>query len=159
VIRTTSLGGDPVIVVEARDPVPTVVADEEMLRQVLANLIENALKYGSAERAPVTVRVAGQLNTVRFEIVDSGPGIPHNERAHVFEKFYRLDPHLRQGVRGTGLGLYICRELVHRMQGSIGVEASPSGGAAFWFELPRSWKQPFSEGSVTKSIAQQGSEA
>jgi signal transduction histidine kinase len=84
----------------------------------------------------VVVRALDRGSVVRFEVADDGPGVPQHEHGRIFEKFYRLDPHLREGIRGTGLGLYICRELVHRMQGRIGVE-SPGEGATFWFELPR----------------------
>jgi two-component system phosphate regulon sensor histidine kinase PhoR len=108
--------------------------DPQKLRQVLANLIENALKYG---REPVTVRVLDSRRAIRFEVTDCGDGIPRDEQQRIFEKFYRLEDHLSAGVRGTGLGLYICRELVHRMNGRIGVESRKGQGATFWIELPR----------------------
>ena len=106
---------------------------------MLLNLVENGLKYGTDNGvARVTVRIKPQRSTIRFEIADEGPGIPSNEHAHIFEKFYRLDPHHIRGVRGTGLGLYICKELVRRMHGAIGVESAEGRGTTFWFELPRS---------------------
>jgi PAS domain S-box-containing protein len=108
--------------------------DPQKLRQVLANLIENALKYG---REPVTVRAFDSRRAIRFEVTDCGEGIPRDEQQRIFEKFYRLEDHLGAGVRGTGLGLYICRELVHRMNGRIGVESGDGQGATFWIELPR----------------------
>jgi signal transduction histidine kinase len=127
------------VVVEGPPDAPSVAADEEKLRQVLLNLVENALKYGTRNGvARVTVRIKPQRSTIRFEIADEGPGIPRNEHAHIFEKFYRLDPHHIRGVRGTGLGLYICKELVRRMHGTIGVESAEGRGTTFWFELPRS---------------------
>jgi signal transduction histidine kinase len=68
---------------------------------------------------------------------DRGPGIPAAEREHVFEKFYRLDPDHRQGVGGSGLGLYICRQLVSSMHGRIWVESAPQQqGSTFAFDLP-----------------------
>jgi signal transduction histidine kinase len=73
---------------------------------------------------------------VRFSVEDEGPGIPPSQHERIFEKFYRLDPHMRQGVGGTGLGLYICRELVEGMHGDIWVESAPGEGATFAFELP-----------------------
>jgi PAS domain S-box-containing protein len=123
---------------EIEEGVTPVVADPEKLRQVLGNLIENALKYGRATGSPrIVVRARTRGSRVRFEVADDGPGIPRGEQGRVFEKFYRLDPHLRQGVGGTGLGLYICRELVERMHGTIGVDSVEGVGATFWFELPR----------------------
>jgi signal transduction histidine kinase len=131
-------GADGSVEIEIAPDAGTVSGDRERLLQVLANLIENALKYGRTASSPtIAVRVRGVRDAVRFEVVDRGPGIPRGEHAHIFEKFYRLDPHMKLGVRGTGLGLYICRELVHRMHGRIGVESAAGAGAIFWLELPR----------------------
>jgi signal transduction histidine kinase len=73
---------------------------------------------------------------VRFEVRDEGLGIPPGERQRIFEKFYRLDPNLTRGVGGTGLGLYICRELVDRMGGRLSVTANGDRGSSFVVELP-----------------------
>ena len=67
---------------------------------------------------------------------DEGPGIPLSQQERVFEKFYRLDPNMTKGVGGTGLGMYICRELVEAMHGDIWVESLPGQGSTFSFELP-----------------------
>jgi len=63
-------------------------------------------------------------------------GIPSDEQRRIFEKFYRLDPNMVQGIGGTGLGLYICRELVERMGGKIWLETEKGKGSTFFFELP-----------------------
>ena len=74
---------------------------------------------------------------MRFSVSDQGIGIPPAEQRRIFEKFYRLDPNMTRGVGGTGLGLYICRELVRRMDGRIWVESEGLGrGARFHVELP-----------------------
>jgi PAS domain S-box-containing protein len=122
------------LVVEVDAGAPTAAGDPEKLRQVLSNLVENASKYG---HPPLVVRALKVHGAVRFEVSDSGEGIPRQEQQRVFEKFYRLEPHLRGGVRGTGLGLYICRELIHRMHGRIGVNSTEGRGATFWVELPQ----------------------
>jgi PAS domain S-box-containing protein len=108
-------------------------ADRERLRQVIANLVDNALKYSDG-----VVRVAMILRelAVRITVSDEGPGIPDADHARVFEKFFRLDPAQRAGVGGTGLGLYIARELTHRMQGRIGFLPSERGTAIF-VDVPR----------------------
>ena len=73
---------------------------------------------------------------LRFAIQDHGLGIPESERTRIFEKFYRLDPNMTRGIGGTGLGLYICRELVRRVDGRIWVEPRRGGGSTFVVEVP-----------------------
>ena len=106
----------------------TVRGDLDRLRQVLTNLVDNALKYSSGA---VRVALAGRDLAARFTVADDGPGIPAGERERVFEKFYRLDPAQHAGVGGTGLGLYIARELVRRMDGRIGFLPRERGTTVF----------------------------
>jgi signal transduction histidine kinase len=119
---------------------PPVAGDPDKVRQVLANLVDNAIKY-SPDGGPVEVAVARRDHAVRFSVRDRGLGIPAGDQRRIFDKFYRLDPNLTRGVGGTGLGLYICRELVRRMDGSIWVESRVGEGSRFTFELP-SAEQP-----------------
>ncbi|MGH8986692.1 MAG: ATP-binding protein, partial [Acidimicrobiia bacterium] len=114
---------------------PTVAADPDIVRQVLTNLIENAVKYSPAG-GEVHVALERQEGRVLFAVRDEGLGIPLHEQERIFEKFYRLDPNLTRGVGGTGLGLYICRELVRRMGGRIWVASREREGSTFFFELP-----------------------
>jgi PAS domain S-box-containing protein len=116
--------------------VGTVLGDRDRVQQVLVNLIDNAVKY-SPEGGEVVVTTASSEAGVRVEVADQGMGIPLSEQASVFEKFYRGDPQHRAVPGGTGLGLYICRELVRRMGGTIGVRSRPGEGSTFFFELPR----------------------
>jgi PAS domain S-box-containing protein len=120
---------------EAPKRLPKVVADPGQLRQVLVNLIDNAIKY-SPEGGRVALSVANGDEAIRFSIVDAGLGIPPTEHRRIFEKFYRLDPDMTRGIGGTGLGLYICRELVRRMDGKIWVESKLGEGSTFVVELP-----------------------
>ena len=112
-----------------------VAADPDGLRQVLVNLVENAVKY-SPEGGRVELELEPADGRVRLAVRDRGLGIPAAEQDRIFEKFYRLDPNLSRGVGGTGLGLYICREIVRRMGGRIRVESDPGRGSTFSFELP-----------------------
>ncbi len=105
----------------------------------MVNLIENAIKY-SPDGGRIEVGLEpGQesgAETVIFYVKDEGLGIPAEEQARIFEKFYRLDPQMTRGVGGTGLGLYICSELVNRMGGQIWVESKEGQGSTFLLELP-----------------------
>jgi PAS domain S-box-containing protein len=111
------------------------LADEDKLRQVLVNLLDNAIKY-SPDGGDVAVELAGGQGRVRLAVRDCGLGIPPGEQERIFEKFYRLDPALTRGVGGSGLGLFISRELVSRMGGSLTVRSEQGEGAAFVVDLP-----------------------
>jgi two-component system, OmpR family, phosphate regulon sensor histidine kinase PhoR len=119
--------------------VPTVVpkahGDSERTRQVLLNLLDNAIKY-SPSGGRIEVGLAAVGDRLRFRVADQGLGIPVGEQERIFDKFYRLDPDQLRGIGGTGLGLYICRELVESMHGRIWVESEPGNGTTFVFELP-----------------------
>jgi two-component system phosphate regulon sensor histidine kinase PhoR len=117
------------------EAIPPVAADKDHVRQILINLIENAIKY-SPEGKTIELGVDAIEGSALFHVFDEGIGIPDEEQPRVFEKFYRLDPNMTRGIGGTGLGLYICSELVERMGGRIWVESRNERGSAFYFELP-----------------------
>src|SRR5439155_4477233 len=107
--------------------------DADKLRQVLTNLVDNAIKYSpDGGRVEVTITSGDRI---RVAVRDEGLGIPLVEQSRIFEKFYRLDPNLTRGVGGTGLGLYICRELVRMMDGAIWVVSREGAGSTFTVEL------------------------
>jgi PAS domain S-box-containing protein len=114
---------------------PPVAADPDKVRQVLTNLVDNAIKY-SPDGGPVAVEVTRRDHSLCFSVRDEGLGIAQAEQRRIFDKFYRVDPNLTRGVGGTGLGLYICQELVRRMNGTIWVESRVREGSRFTFELP-----------------------
>ena len=119
----------------APEVVPAVGADRDKVRQILMNLVENAIKY-SPDGGRIELGVEPADGAARFHVFDEGLGVPAEEHARIFDKFYRLDPEMTRGVGGTGLGLYICSELVERMGGQIWVESRETGGSAFFFEVP-----------------------
>jgi signal transduction histidine kinase len=123
------------LTLEADEVLPLIAADPDKVRQVLTNLLDNAVKY-SPDGGHVRVGVRRAEHVVEFAVRDEGLGIPFAEQEHIFEKFYRLDPELTRGVGGTGLGLYITRELVRRMDGRVAVESEPGRGSTFTVELP-----------------------
>jgi two-component system phosphate regulon sensor histidine kinase PhoR len=129
------VGDDTTIDVSIPAVLPKVAGDPGRTRQVLTNLIDNAIKY-SPQGGRIELGVEAEGGYARFTVRDEGLGIPLGEQKRIFEKFYRLDPDHRRGIGGSGLGLYICRELVRSMNGRIWVDSDPGKGAAFAFELP-----------------------
>jgi len=111
-----------------------VSGEATYVEQIVRNLLENAAKYAPAN-TDVRVSAARDGDDVVVRISDDGPGIPPSSRAHIFDLFYR-DPDTARSVAGSGIGLFVCRNLVEAMGGEMTVEASPSGGAEFAFSLP-----------------------
>ena len=141
----------------------TVWADEQYLRHVLRNLLSNACKYTpqqtkvliSATHHESLERETPSIPQVRICVQDAGPGIPPAEQPLLFEKFTRLKRDLASSVRGTGLGLYICKQLVDKMGGHIWVESSglPGEGSRFCFTLPTAAKTVLSAASDPSLLA------
>lgn len=111
--------------------------DAERIEQVLSNLLSNAIKY-SPQGGPVEVTLEKEIHTheVRFRIRDEGMGIPREQQAHLFRSFVRADNVRSARISGTGLGLYLCRELVERHGGRIWFESNEGLGTTFFFVLP-----------------------
>lgn len=133
-VAATIRAGDPSALVEVRGAPQSqpVVLDAEKTAQVLRNLVENAVRYSDA--APVELGVDTSDEWVRFAIRDDGPGVAREEQLRIFDKFYRGAA--GSGRSGTGLGLYISRELVTRLGGRIWVESAGGRGSTFVVELP-----------------------
>ena len=114
--------------------------DPGRVRQILFNLIGNGIKFTDKGGVAVEVSVVRQepsgIARVRFEIKDSGIGMPEDVRSRLFEKFTQADNSITRRYGGTGLGLAICKQLVGLMGGTIDVESRPGFGSRFWFELP-----------------------
>jgi PAS domain S-box-containing protein len=134
-VARSRVGEETTIDVVVPPVIPNVHGDGERTRQVLLNLLDNAIKY-SPSGGRIEVRLEPVSDRLRFSVEDQGLGIPVGEQERIFDKFYRLDPDQRRGIGGTGLGLYICRELVRSMHGRIWVESEPGHGTTFAFELP-----------------------
>jgi hypothetical protein len=114
-----------------------VLADPGRIEQVITNYLTNALKYSSAE-SPVAVGVQVAEQQAKVWVRDAGPGLPSEEQERIWERFHRvkgIEVQSGTGV-GLGLGLHICRTIVERHQGQVGVESLPGQGSTFWFTLP-----------------------
>jgi signal transduction histidine kinase len=112
-----------------------VQCDPSRLRQVIVNLLDNAVKY-SPHGGTISVVVRPQHSNVLVQVSDEGIGVPPEMRELIFEKFFRIDPEMQRGVGGSGLGLYISRELVERMGGRLRVRPRAGTGSTFVIELP-----------------------
>ena len=136
VVDATRMHAPPsvTLTINTNGELPQVAADLDKVRQVLVNLVENAIKY-SPDGGRVEVGADAHDDFVRFHVRDECLGVAPDEQERIFEKFYRADPQMTRGVGGTGLGLYICRELIDRMGGRIWVEPNDEKGSTFFFEL------------------------
>jgi len=142
VSRTKSAYPEMKLDVELPEDLPSVYVDPTRVAQVIDNLLSNANKY--APNALIRIRSQSDDNLVRIEVEDTGPGIAPQHIPHLFERFYRV-PEQNSNVRGTGLGLYICRKIIEAHNGEIGVESREGTGTRIYFTLPLLATQPVPE--------------
>ncbi len=115
--------------------VPPVSVDREAIARSLLNLVNNALKY-SQDQKFIGVRLSRDNGAVRLEVIDHGIGIPENEQAKIFEKFYRVGDPLVHNTKGSGLGLALVRHIAHAHGGEVTVDSAPGRGSKFTISLP-----------------------
>lgn len=121
---------------QTTSPVLLVQGDRARLKQVIVNLLDNSIKY-TPPGGHITIHVSSTLNgQARFEISDTGIGIPKEALGHVFDRFYRVDKARSRDVGGAGLGLAIVKSIVNAHSGKTGVESVYGEGSSFWIELP-----------------------
>lgn len=115
---------------------PLLLMDETRVRQILMNLISNAVKFTAAGRVGVRALYAAESHTLRFEVVDTGPGIPLEQQHRLFQRYSQVDGSAMRAFAGSGLGLSICKGLAEAMDGTVGVQSAPGHGSRFWVEIP-----------------------
>jgi signal transduction histidine kinase len=114
-----------------------VDVDPRRMEQVLSNLLGNAIKYSPAGGAiEITLQEDGETKTALLSVRDAGIGIPTDQQARIFGRFERADNARAHGIGGTGLGLYLCREIVERHEGRIWFESVEGEGSTFFIALP-----------------------
>ena len=118
------------------DDLPLALADEARIRQVLDNLVSNAIKY-SPQGGPIRIGAWRDLDGLTVYVADQGVGIPADEHERVFNSFYRVDSSLRRQTKGAGLGLYLSKAIVDAHGGRIWLRSEPGHGATFFFTLPQ----------------------
>ena len=131
---------------------PIVIGDEGRLRQVIDNLISNAIKYSPNGG---TIRLGGwaEEDQVTAYVADEGIGIPPEEQSRLFSRFYRIDSSLRRQTQGAGLGLFLCKSLIEAHGGKIWVNSEPGKGATFFFTLPLSGPRRQEEKSAPDRVS------
>jgi len=116
---------------------PVLITDRDKLKHVLQNLVYNALKFTEAGRVTISASYCPDGEAVKFEVHDTGIGIPAEQLPLIYEKFRQLDGAPNRGYEGAGLGLYIVREFTHLLGGVIQVESQPGAGSCFTVTIPR----------------------
>lgn len=149
VCRTVAAGAKVRIHTEI-EPMPNVLADPDRLRQVIRNLLDNAVKYSPAD-ATVVVSTCCRGGHIAVQVLDQGPGISAADLPRVFDKFFRGRDKATGLVSGSGIGLAIARSIVEAHGGAIKVESVPGQGACFSFSLPRA-PTPVQTGPLPVSI-------
>lgn len=121
---------------EVESSLPDVTADPARVRQVVSNLVENAIKFTAAGGRVVVRATPHDSEFLRISVEDTGRGIPHQEHERIFSRLYQSDPENSRNKHGLGIGLFLCREIVGRQGGRIWVDSEIGRGSTFHFTLP-----------------------
>lgn len=135
-LRPLAANPEVELVFQLEDIPQQFVSDEGKIAQVLRNLVSNALKFTERGEVRVTAKLASPANAIDFEVRDTGIGIAAADHAVVFDEFGQVANHLQRNVKGTGLGLPLCRKLAHLLGGRVEMSSEPGVGSVFVLRLP-----------------------
>lgn len=135
IAKLTTKHAQAQFIFEKSDDIPTIQADKMGMTSVVLNLLENAVKYGDSSPV-IHTKLSVKNNQIVWEVSDNGIGIPDKEKENIFEKFYRVGSEETRTTKGTGLGLYIVKEIVNAHKGTIQVANNQPKGSKFVIELP-----------------------
>ena len=121
--------------IKPKNPLPKIKVDAEKLKLAISNILDNAIKY-TPSNGKISVYISKEDNYVRVEIEDNGMGIPKEEKSRIFEKFFRGKKAILKDPYGTGLGLFITKNIIEAHRGKIYFKSKEGKGSSFWFELP-----------------------
>jgi PAS domain S-box-containing protein len=150
IVNPSVEGREQRVEIDVPAEIPQVMADKRYARQVLTNLLANASKY-SPERSVIRVVASPSATMVRISVEDQGPGIPPEQQAGLFERFYRI--RTDSDTPGVGLGLAIAKGIVEAHGGSVGIDSEPGSGTRVWFTLPNASRQPYDDGKLSADPA------
>ncbi|MDP2664499.1 MAG: HAMP domain-containing sensor histidine kinase [bacterium] len=119
--------------IEGDENISRVNTDPSLLRQVIQNLLDNAIRYG---KSAVSLRYLKKGRNVYFEVTDDGVGIPKEDQKFIFQRFFRSANAVKHQTEGSGLGLYIAKAMLEKFGGNIGFASEENKGSTFWFTIP-----------------------
>lgn len=124
------------IILNFNRDLPPARLDEDKFQQIMTNLLDNACKYSKPDKDIIVTTTFASANKISIKVIDHGVGIDPMAREKIFEKFVRLENHLTSNTQGNGLGLYITKNLVEAMNGTISAYSIPNISTEFWVEFP-----------------------
>ena len=124
------------IVLDSRERTSDVIANSNHIQLVVENFLDNAIRYVK-QSGDIKIKIEDRNGKIYFEIKDNGVGIPNDDQKYIFQKFFRAKNVMKYQTQGSGLGLYIAKNIIEKSNGKIGFKSKENEGSTFWFTLPR----------------------